>query len=293
MSQPLYHHEGYVYQTHYKSQIPPPIINSDLINTPWTSISIENIESNEMFNKSQYINNYPTTGPRNLSSTLSILQIFLLLWENVIPVINNEINRLLKFEHPSSNIIINETILLAFLSTWIEMYLHPHIDIYSYWNSITPNKWCKTLFNNRDDFMSIYQCFNKFSDFALDQTENELNLSFPNYWCPHSNVCIDESLIKVKGKCRHRVYDKSKPAKRGFKSYCLVDNKGYLVNFIMHKKGIKWNLYIFMSRFIAILQYYYGIQYITNAVLFVDNYYGSFDLAIFCILIGLKFVFDD
>lgn len=64
---------------------------------------------------------------------------------------------------------------------------------------------------------------------------------FENYVLA-TNVCIDESIIKFKGRSSLKQYLPSKPIKRGYKVWCLADSStGYLFNFDIYNTGEQEN----------------------------------------------------
>jgi hypothetical protein len=59
-----------------------------------------------------------------------------------------------------------------------------------------------------------------------------LKRNFQKNFTLGTNVCIDESMIKFKGRSSLKQYMPSKPIKRGYKVWCLADSStGYLYNF--------------------------------------------------------------
>ena len=59
-----------------------------------------------------------------------------------------------------------------------------------------------------------------------------LRQNFQKHFKLGTNVSIDESMIKFKGKSSLKQYLPSKPIKRGYKVWCLADSlTGYLYNF--------------------------------------------------------------
>ena len=45
------------------------------------------------------------------------------------------------------------------------------------------------------------------------------------------NTCVDESMIRFKGRSSLKQYNPMKPIKRGYKIWCLADNDGYIYKF--------------------------------------------------------------
>ena len=57
--------------------------------------------------------------------------------------------------------------------------------------------------------------------FIYDHVRNKSR----EYWQPNRHVCIDERMVRFKGRNVMKVYVKQKPVKWGFKSYTLCDSE--------------------------------------------------------------------
>ena len=58
-----------------------------------------------------------------------------------------------------------------------------------------------------------------------------LNANFQKVKQPEEHLSVDESMIKFKGRSSLKQYNPMKPIKRGFKLWCLADDKGYVYKF--------------------------------------------------------------
>ena len=158
---------------------------------------------------------------------------------------------------------------------------------YTYWSnqSLYNGLWARGILSRRR-FMAIrafFQCSPPDGDpedrlrkvrFIYDHVRNKSR----EYWQPNRHVCIDERMVRFKGRNVMKVYVKQKPIKWGFKSYTLCDSEtAYNCYFEMYtgqnvppgEHGLTHDLVM------RLMQPYVGQGY----RLFTDNYYTSHALA--------------
>ena len=160
-------------------------------------------------------------------------------------------------------------------------------DVKKYWSnqSLYNGLWARGILSRRR-FMAIrafFQCSPPDGDpedrlrkvrFIYDHVRNKSR----EYWQPNWHVCIDERMVRFKGRNVMKVYVKQKPVKWGFKSYTLCDSEtAYNCYFEMYtgqnvppgEHGLTHDLVM------RLMQPYVGQGY----RLFTDNYYTSHALA--------------
>ncbi|UJR12827.1 hypothetical protein I4U23_005296 [Adineta vaga] len=151
-------------------------------------------------------------------------------------------------EQPSNWQEVSESTIRAFLGILIIMGLHRLPRINDYWcrNKIF---YTEIISNTmpRKEFYRIFTSFHlsdntkqkqfaksskKFKLFKVFDFIHLLKTNFQVNFILGTNICIDESMIKFKGKSSLKQYLPLKPIKRGYKVWCLADSlTGYLYNF--------------------------------------------------------------
>jgi len=60
---------------------------------------------------------------------------------------------------------------------------------------------------------------------------DKLTETYKNCWNPSENQCVDESMIKFKGRSSMKQYIPNKPVKRGYKIWVRADSSRYVCEF--------------------------------------------------------------
>ncbi|HLU86221.1 MAG TPA: hypothetical protein VKZ44_00610 [Taishania sp.] len=216
----------------------------------------------------------------------SAADIFCLLWGSIWNTVLIGINEAIIRSHPSlPDFKFHDDMLKGWIAVWIFTQLNPKRNIAHFWNA--ENSFVRKM--SMKLWMSIYSGLLHLDEKLLDYMETILNQQFIKFWIPSQEVSIDEILRKFKGRCRHKQYDPSKPAKRGLYWYAMVDKNNYLIRFTMRKSGVHVNLLQLCKDYLLTLAEY--VPFVGSFILFCDNMYGSFDLASFCSMLGFGYVF--
>ncbi|XP_046737562.1 piggyBac transposable element-derived protein 4-like [Diprion similis] len=139
----------------------------------------------------------------------------------------------------------------AFIGVIINMGMIPLANMQDYW-SIKENShipyFCKIFTRKR--FMQIFWMLHlKTPDPAkndirtrIQQASNVLeymNSRFSDYFIPGENICVDESVVKFKGKISFITYHPNKPIKWGIRIYVLADSEtGYVYSILPYYGSI-------------------------------------------------------
>lgn len=165
-----------------------------------------------------------------------------------------------------------------FLIVALIMCFNCRIDYTEHW-SMTP--W---LSNNiipkilgRDRFSSI---LNLLRPDPLE-LQKMIAHNFRYNWQPEEHIVIDEGLVCFKGRYGHRVHIRGKPAATGLKIYGLADAHGFLWSFWLYN-GEKSTVSDIVMDFIKQLPK-------QSYKLYIDSWYGSFELAKYLHKCGLQF----
>lgn len=124
----------------------------------------------------------------------------------------------------------------AFLAVIINMGTMPLPNLQDYW-STNPNSLIPFYPNTftRDRFMQIFWMLH--AKIQPDTIRPEvisgfldyINGKFIDYFIPSEQICVDESIVKFKGRISFITYNPQKPTKWGIKVYTLADsNTGYI-----------------------------------------------------------------
>lgn len=62
-----------------------------------------------------------------------------------------------------------------------------------------------------------------------------LNKIFPEAYHGTRELSVDESMIKFKGRSTLKQYNPMKPIKRGYKLWCIADQKGYILKYSVYQ----------------------------------------------------------
>jgi len=102
---------------------------------------------------------------------------------------------------------------------------------------------------------------------------------FKTYFYPHKNICIDESLVYFRGRCKIKFYMPLKPHKWGFKLHLICDSKTNYVLDILFDPGKDYKDLIILP------EYSYTESIVIrlcrdyshkNHILFFDSWYSGF-----------------
>lgn len=176
-----------------------------------------------------------------------------------------------------------------------------------FWDTTFPDEFIRNCGMLRDDWVDIHVALFHLEDETLDFMESELNSNFRLYWIPHRRVVIDESMRLFKGHWRGKVYIKNKPTKWGLKYYLMVDEECYCTWFVLYKgkaanptstssavpvendekSKAPSKTRILCNTAIDSLPKDMGAY-----AIYVDNYYGSLDLAYDTHERGFAFTFN-
>lgn len=92
----------------------------------------------------------------------------------------------------------------------------------------------KTVDQQRRDIRTRIQRVSNFLEY--------LNAKFAEYFIPGQNICVDESIVKFKGKISFITYNPNKPTKWGIRIYVLADSEtGYVYNILPYYGSIATN----------------------------------------------------
>ncbi|KAE9522328.1 hypothetical protein AGLY_017274 [Aphis glycines] len=76
---------------------------------------------------------------------------------------------------------------------------------------------------------------NKDKLYKLRPMIDSLNKTFSEAYNGTRELSVDESMIKFKGRSSIKQYNPMKPIKRGYKLWCIADQKGYILNFSIYQ----------------------------------------------------------
>jgi len=76
---------------------------------------------------------------------------------------------------------------------------------------------------------------NKDKLYKIRHMIDQMNFVFKQHYFGTREVSVDESMIKFKGRSSLKQYNPMKPIKRGYKLWCLADQKGYIMNFKVYQ----------------------------------------------------------
>ena len=133
--------------------------------------------------------------------------------------------------------------LLNFIGINIVMGYNPMHAIVDYWkdgDDLGVSCIKKTM--SRERFQVILRNLHLNDNSKIDPSKKDklykirpmveaLNAKFQEVKRPEEHLSVDESMIKFKGRSSLKQYNPMKPIKRGFKLWCLADDKGYVYKF--------------------------------------------------------------
>ena len=133
--------------------------------------------------------------------------------------------------------------LLSFLGINIVMGYNPMHAIVDYWRDGDDlGVPCIKKTMARERFLTILRNLHLNDNSKIDPSAKDklykvrplveaLNANFQKVKQPEEHLSVDESMIKFKGRSSLKQYNPMKPIKRGFKLWCLADDKGYVYKF--------------------------------------------------------------
>jgi hypothetical protein len=118
---------------------------------------------------------------------------------------------------------------------------------------------------------------NKDKLYKLRPMIDSLNKTFSEAYNGTRELSVDESMIKFKGRSSLKQYNPMKPIKRGYKLWCIADQKGYILNFSIYQgknEALEREFEDFNlgERIVLKLTKPYWKQ---SRVIFFDNYFTS------------------
>ena len=187
---------------------------------------------------------------------------------------------------------ISENTIRSFLGLLIIMGLHRLPRIRHYWSR---NKifYTEVVANvmSRNEFYRILSALHLSDNSKQDQFPKKskefklfkifdfmclLKKNFQKHFKLGTNVSIDESMIKFKGKSSLKQYLPSKPIKRGYKVWCLADAlTGYLYNFDIYTGKEEEKLGALGEQ--VVLKLINGLNLLQHHIFF-DNFFTSVTL---------------
>jgi hypothetical protein len=109
---------------------------------------------------------------------------------------------------------------------------------------------------------------------------NTLNKSFSSLYNGTRELSVDESMIMFKGRSSLKQYNPMKPIKRGYKLWCLSDQKGYIKKFEIYEGkneavAEKFSAFGLGERVVLSLT---EDEWGKNRIIYFDNYFTSLPL---------------
>lgn len=201
-------------------------------------------------------------GPQVPTNIVQPIQYFKLFFTNelvneIIKETNNYAENVLKNKEISSNSIwqtwrvVEEDEFWAFIGVIVNMGTIPLTNMQEYWsvkdNSRIPffsKIFTRKRFNQifwmlhlktpnpaKNDIRTRIQRASNFLEY--------INSRFSDYFIPGENICVDESVVKFKGKISFITYNPNKPTKWGIRIYVLADSEtGYVYSILPYYGSI-------------------------------------------------------
>lgn len=141
--------------------------------------------------------------------------------------------------------------LMAYITTYIWMGLHPKHDVAEYWNTDADEgpihkpvrKHIRLVrWQQLDRFLHISKPkqgnTRKESPFDKLEPLNEiLRIAVKKYWNPTTDITVDEAIQRFIGRAKETVNIPSKPTPEGFKIWVLA-NARYILDWLFHARGL-------------------------------------------------------
>lgn len=221
-------------------------------NDEWIDVSeVDNIPSPMDFDISPRI-----AGPQisnNIKEPLDFFRLYFTdtLIDSIIKETNDYANSKLRGKQLSKRSIwntwsdVNRKEFLAFIGVILNMGTMPVANLQEYWSTKFTSKipFYSDIFT-RDRFQQIFWMLhlqknapvgrNTCIRTRIQKANNFLqyiNSKFSEHFIPYKSICVDESIIKFKGKIRFMTYNPAKPTKWGIRIYVLADSNSPLCLF--------------------------------------------------------------
>ncbi|XP_066596608.1 piggyBac transposable element-derived protein 4-like [Prorops nasuta] len=201
-------------------------------------------------------------GPQIPTNIVQPIQYFKLFFTNelvneIIKETNNYAENVLRYKEISSNSIwqtwraVEEDEFWAFIGVIINMGMIPLANMQEYWsvkeNSHIP--FFSTIFTRKRIMQIFWMLHLKTPDPAKNDIRTRIqrasnflepiNSRFSDYFIPGENICVDESVVKFKGKISFITYNPNKPTKWGIRVYVLADSEtGYVYSILPYYGSI-------------------------------------------------------
>nr|CAH7713910.1 unnamed protein product [Callosobruchus chinensis] len=102
-------------------------------------------------------------------------------------------------------------------------------------NAMSRNRFEQILSNLHCNDNTLLPANNRDKLYKLRPLITELNKSFHILYTPTREMSVDESMILFKGRSSIKQYNPMKPVKRGYKIWCVADQKGYVSKFEVYQ----------------------------------------------------------
>lgn len=229
-------------------------------NDEWIDVSeVDNIPSPMDFDISPRI-----AGPQisnDIKEPLDFFQLYFTdtLIDSIIKETNDYANSKLQGKQLSKRSIwntwsdVNRKEFLAFIGVILNMGTMPVANLQEYWSTKFTSKipFFSDVFT-RDRFLQIFWMLhlqknapvgrNTCLRTRIQKANNFLqyiNSKFSEHFIPYQSICVDESIIKFKGKICFMTYNPAKPTKWGIRIYVLADsNTGYVYSVLPYYGSI-------------------------------------------------------
>ena len=277
-------------------------------NDEWIDVSeVDNIPSSMDFDISPRI-----AGPQISNDIKEPLDFFRLyftdaLIDSIIKETNDYANSKLRGMQLSRRSIwntwsdVNRKEFLAFIGVILNMGTMPVANLQEYWSTKFTSKipFFSDVFT-RDRFLQIFWMLHLHKNAPkgrntclrtrIQKANNFLqyiNSKFSEHFIPYQSICVDESIIKFKGKICFITYNPAKPTKWGIRIYVLADsNTGYVYSVLPYYGSITSENLIRpdlpVSSRIPLDLYRKLLDNVPNAKgyhIYTDRYYTSIPLA--------------
>ncbi|XP_017791899.1 PREDICTED: LOW QUALITY PROTEIN: piggyBac transposable element-derived protein 4-like [Habropoda laboriosa] len=229
-------------------------------NDEWIDVSeVDNIPSSMDFDISPQI-----AGPQisnNIKEPLDFFRLYFTdtLIDSIIKETNDYANSKLRGKQLSKRSIwntwsdVNRKEFLAFVGVILNMGTMQVANLQEYWSTKFTSKipFYSDIFT-RDRFQQIFWMLHLQKNAPVGrntcirpriQKANSflqyINSKFSEHFIPYKSICVDESIIKFKGKICFMTYNPAKPTKWGIRIYVLADsNTGYVYSVLPHYGSI-------------------------------------------------------
>lgn len=209
------------------------------------------------------------------------------------PIVDNIVNQSnLYATQNNKNLKLTEKELYAFLGIHFCMGYNKLPSYKLYWNTsedLNVRSISKAM--SRDRFREILSNIhvnnnanlpnnNKDKLYKLRPMIDALNKIFPEAYHGTRELSVDESMIKFKGRSTLKQYNPMKPIKRGYKLWCIADQKGYILKYSVYQGKNEtleqeFDKYNLGERVVLMLTKPFWKQ---HRIILFDNYFTSIPL---------------